>query len=102
MSKSLAIPSPIYTVPALFLQIGPRRIEVDSYAQASELFCAARDAYGEGASRTPRAILVRECGRIVGHVSYNGRVWAGESQNWNSDTALFYDPADVSTIKVLT
>lgn len=83
-----------YAVPALFLQVGHLRTQIDSYAEASELFCATRDAYGEGASRTPTALLVYEDGRVVGHVSYNGRVWAGAPQSWTGDTALFYDNRD--------
>lgn len=95
-----AIITPRFVIPAIFLQIGTRRIEVDSYAQASELFCAARDAYGEGASKTPEALLVREDGTQIGHVSYNGRVWSGTISNWPNN-ALFYCPADINTIKNL-
>jgi hypothetical protein len=63
----------------MFLQIGRKRFQVATFEQASRMFCVARDKSGEGASRTPTPKIVDERGDVIGHVSYNGRVWAGAS-----------------------
>ena len=74
---------------AMFLEIGFKRFQIASLAEASRMFSAARDALGEGASRTPSPLIVDEQGAVIGHVSYNGRVWAGAS--YLPDTQLLYD-----------
>ena len=61
----------------MFLEIGRKRFQISSFEEASRLFCTARDKMGEGASRTPSPKIVDERGEVIGHVSYNGRVWAG-------------------------
>ena len=61
----------------MFLQIGRKRFQIASFEEASLMFCAARDQAGEGASRTPSPLIVDELGTVIGHVSYNGRVWSG-------------------------
>ena len=47
----------------LFLQVGRKRYQVASFAQASEMFCMARDKMGEGSSNTPTPELVDETGQ---------------------------------------
>jgi hypothetical protein len=80
----------------MFLQIGKRRYQVASFQQASQMFCAARDAtntrtcYG-GASKIKSPHIVDETGSVVGYVAYNGRVFAGEPKAWTSTTALLFD-----------
>lgn len=63
----------------MFLKVGRKLYQVATFAQASQMFCIARDANGEGASNTPTPLIVDETGSVIGHVSYNGRVWAGPS-----------------------
>lgn len=71
----------------LTIHLGGRTYPVASLAEASRMFCAARDAAqfarrgGGGASRTPTPMLY-EGDRLVGYVSYNGRVWAGHPHDW--------------------
>jgi len=62
---------------------------VASYQEASE---AVRKFIGNrGASQCPRGMgLIAEGGKITAHVSYNGRVWAG--QDWKSGATPLYDP----------
>ena len=61
----------------LFLQIGRKRYQVASIADAVAMYEQARDASGLGASETPRVTIVdREGGHLYG-ISYNGRVWDG-------------------------
>lgn len=73
----------------MFLQVGRRRYSVATFEQASQMFCIARDTMGEGASKTPSPKIVDEAGAVIAHVSYNGRVWAGES--WTQDATPLYD-----------
>lgn len=79
------------TVPAtlLFIQVGRKRYQVDSLQQASEMYCAARDANMQGMSRTPPGRVVDEHGRDVARISYNGRVWSPEP--WQPDARPLYD-----------
>lgn len=77
----------------MFLQIGSRRYQVYSYEQASQMFCKARDRFGEGASKTPSPRLVDGDAKPFGYVSYNGRIWRGDPLNWsNETTTLLYCP----------
>lgn len=64
---------------SLFIQIGRKRYEVQSFEQASVMFCQARDKSGLGASGVKDPLIVDERGQTVAHVSYNGRVWPGKS-----------------------
>jgi len=34
---------------------------------------------------------ITESGRVIAHVSYNGRVWEGPCQSWNQDTKELLD-----------
>jgi hypothetical protein len=83
MANELSIP--------IFLQIGRKRFQVDTFKQASERFCIARDKSGNGASRTPSPLIVDEHGSVIGYVSYNGRVWPGTPQNWQPGATPLYD-----------
>jgi hypothetical protein len=73
----------------MFLQIGRKRFQIATFEQASRMFCAARDKAGNGASRTPSPKIVDEAGSVIGHVSYNGRVWAGT--DYVPNTVPLYD-----------
>lgn len=75
--------------PPMFLQVGPRRYQVASFEQASQMFCIARDKSGEGANKVPSPKIVDESGSVIAHVSYNGRVWAG--CEWTPDATPLYD-----------
>lgn len=61
----------------LTLTIGKRRYQVASIGEASRMFCAARDKAGLGSSKTPKPLIFNADGSLLGHISYNGRVWAG-------------------------
>lgn len=73
----------------MFLQVGAHRYQVATFEQASQMFCAARDKNGEGASKTPSPLIVDDAGSVIAHVSYNGRVWAGQS--WAPDATPLFD-----------
>lgn len=89
---------PIDTVPAApwAILIAGRVWPVLSLADASAIYRAARDAYGEGVSAMPRADVLR-FGIHHGYISYNGRIWAGRQEDWAPNDRPVYDPlADAS------
>lgn len=73
----------------IFLKVGAFLFQIESLKQASEIYCASRDAYGEGASGTPECKVVTADHREVAHISYNGRVWP--AGGYQSDIAPLYD-----------
>jgi hypothetical protein len=74
----------------MFLQVGCRLYPVATFAQASQMFCTARDTFGKGASETPSVLIVDGAGSVIGHVSYNGRVWSGA--DWTPNAMPLYQP----------
>lgn len=77
------------TTASMFMIVGGKRYPVDSFAQASQMFCIARDKAGEGASTVPTPPIVDTTGKIIAHVSYNGRVWSGDA--WVPGATALYD-----------
>jgi hypothetical protein len=75
----------------MFIQVGARRYPIASFAQASQMFCAARDEAGEGASNTPTPLIVDECGETIAYVAYNGRVFPGAPSLWVPGVAPLFD-----------
>jgi hypothetical protein len=74
---------------ALFIEVGHKRYEVGSLAEASAMYCRARDAWGRGGSQTPDALIVDAQGERFARISYNGRVWPpGE---WTPGMVPLYD-----------
>lgn len=76
-------------IKAMFLRVGGKAYQVVSFAQASQMFCIARDKNGEGASNTPSPLIVDDTGSVIAHISYNGRVWPGDV--WTLDAIPLYD-----------
>ena len=60
-----------------------------NYADASALFCEARDASGLGVSKLQGAAL-RKGMHVVGWISYNGKIWP--SREWKSGMVPLFDP----------
>ena len=83
------LPRPENLIKTMFLHIGGKRYQVASFAQASQMFCIARDKNGEGASNTPSPRIVDDAGSVIAHVSYDGRVWRGDA--WTVDAMPLYD-----------
>ncbi len=64
---------------------------VSSYHEAS--VAVSKFIGNRGASQCPRGMgLIVDGGKIVAHVSYNGRVWAGTT--WKSGDVPLYDPRE--------
>ncbi len=61
----------------LFLQVGRKRYQVASIAEAVAMHNEARDASEHGASKFPRVTIVNSNGTFLYGISYNGRVWSG-------------------------
>ena len=82
---------PSYPTAPIFVRTGNRTFPVATLANASALFCATRDKRGHGSSGTPSCEVVDGDGNLIGHISYNGRIWAGSARDWSDKTALLFD-----------
>jgi hypothetical protein len=89
--EMVAPPAPEAGPASYTMRVGGKVYEVASLADASRMFCAARDAHGEGASRTPTPVVLRN-GVEWGHVSYNGKVWSCLPGEWMPDDAPVFNP----------
>ena len=81
------------TMPAkeIFVQVGNRLYQATTLADASTMYCAARDALGNGASGTPPGKIVDAEGNPVARISFNGKVWPPEP--WTPGMAPLFIPA---------
>ncbi len=50
--------------------------KAETLKELSEAYCRVRDDSGEGMS-TFRNAIVKQNGKVVGYISYNGRIWPG-------------------------
>jgi hypothetical protein len=74
----------------MFMKVGGRLYPVATFAQASRRFCIVRNLAGQGAGNTPTPLIVDGAGSVIGHVSYNGRVWSGAE--WTPNAMPLYQP----------
>jgi len=74
------VAAPTKQAQVLFLQIGRKRYQVVSVAEAVAMHNEARDKSGMGASEMPRVTIVDREGDHLYGISYNGRVWDGERE----------------------
>lgn len=77
----------------MLLYIGKRATRpVKSYKEASAIYCAERDASGEGGSTFPEGAIWAD-GLQVARVSYNGKVWSSlTSAEWTLSDQPIFDP----------
>lgn len=79
----------------LYLQIATTRLPYPGEELASRIYREAIERYDRdtgrgGASTVPECRITTESGEVVGHVSYNGKVWAGAPDAWRAgDVAVF-------------
>lgn len=64
----------------------------ETLAEVSALFSAARDKSGRGSSSMPLP-EIKQDSDVVGHFSYNGRVWSEPSKNWKPGSLPIFDNA---------
>lgn len=62
---------------------------VSSLKEASEVYCAARDKSGLGATRWFEGVVVNDQGTKIARISYNGRVWP--YRPWREGMTPLYD-----------
>ena len=82
---------PSHPTAPFYVRAGTRTFPVATLADASALFCATRDKRGHGAISTTSCDVVDGSGDLIGHISYNGRIWAGSARDWSDKTALLFD-----------
>jgi hypothetical protein len=58
------------------LKVGRKLFPFPGAVEASRVYCATIERLGVGGSKAPRCLII-DGKTIVGHVSYNGKVWAG-------------------------
>jgi hypothetical protein len=68
-----SLPQPVQR---LFVMRSGKRFEVASLEDASQKWCAFRDATGAGASEIGEDVMIyNQTGTPVARISYNGKVW---------------------------
>lgn len=77
--------------PEYVIVILGRRYPVSDMVHASRLVATIRDRTGAGASELGDAFPIFEDGKMIAHVSYNGKVWRGHPEDWKTNE-LMYDP----------
>jgi hypothetical protein len=77
--------------PAYTMEILGRKIRVANAEEASRVVSEIRDRSGAGASEMGSMFPIREDGVLIGYVSYNGKVWKGDPEDWKN-AELIYDP----------
>ncbi len=81
--------------PSYTVEIQDRRYTVIDMVRASQIVETIRDRSGAGASEMGAQFPVRDGLKIIGYVSYNGRVWAGRPEDAGTDRVhLVYDPSE--------
>lgn len=77
----------------MYMKLSSKKIKINDFLEAKIRFKWYRDntfgfdgTMGLGASECEEPIILNDDGEIIAHVSYNGRIWAGEPKNWNKST----------------
>ena len=65
--------------PPIYLRIGDKRYQIETYADASSMVLAALEKYDGYYRDLPPIDLLNARGEKCGHVSTNGKVWLGAS-----------------------
>lgn len=78
-------------ISATAVLVAGRRLPFYGIKETSEVYRATIDRLGLGGSQTPRCEIL-DGDTVVAHVSYNGRVWAGDGANWTPDVEPIFDP----------
>lgn len=74
----------------LFATVGKTTYPASTVQQVSAAYTATINRLGLGASEAPPCRIVDERGKIVFHVSYNGKVWKGAE--WKPGDKPVYVP----------
>lgn len=76
----------------LFVDVGGGLLPYLGAQHASRAYRHTIDKMGLGASQTPQCLIKTASGDIVGHISYNGRVWDFAPQDWTPESRPVFDP----------
>lgn len=77
------------------VRIGSRLFPFTTPEEVSRAYSATINRLGLGGSQTPSCSLLDASGAVAGYVSYNGRVWQGQPEEWQSAVCV-YDPSRAS------
>lgn len=85
MKTNLPIP-----IENLTTEINGKHYPVSSFREAQERQQHTIATLNIGASQTP-AVVIYQGKNPLAHISYNGRVWEGLPQDWNSKTKMLLE-----------
>lgn len=71
--------------------INGKTFEATTFEQVSRAYRETIEMLGLGASETPRCLITKG-GKVIAHVTYNGRVWPGKPSDWSATLRPLYDP----------
>lgn len=74
------------------VRIGRRQFPFSTCEDVSRAYRSTIERLGLGGSKTPPCHILNGDGEIVGHVSYNGRVWLGDERSWVAGKRPIYAP----------
>lgn len=74
------------------VRIGRRTFPFTTCEDVSRAYRATIERLGIGGSKTPICLILDHRGEVVGHVSYNGRVWLGDERSWIPGVRPIYAP----------
>lgn len=71
------------------VQIGKSKFPFTTAEEVSRAYTATIARLDLGGSKTPPCRLLDESGAVAGYVSYNGRVWRGQPDEWEASVCIF-------------
>jgi hypothetical protein len=74
------------------VRIGSALFPFTTCEAVSRAYRATIERLGIGGSETPSCLILDHSGKVVGHVSYNGRVWLGDERSWVPGKRPIYAP----------
>jgi hypothetical protein len=81
-------------IPAGFqaVRIGSALFPFTTCEAVSRAYRSTIERLGIGGSETPPCLILNHRAEVVGHVSYNGRIWLGAGADWQPGDRPLYAP----------
>jgi hypothetical protein len=79
-------------IPASQVRIGRRTFPFTSFEHVSDTYVRATGVADVGMRDAPKCEILDPTGKVVAHVSYNGRIWNHLADGSTDYSACLYDP----------